>query len=58
MSRRSACSDATTPAAQTLVKRVGKTDDIASCVEWLLSDRAGWMTGQTLSPNGGSVLVR
>ena len=44
-------------AAQTLVGRVGKPDDITACVEWLLSPRAGWVTGQTISVNGGSLLT-
>ncbi|WP_326520034.1 SDR family oxidoreductase [Xanthomonas euroxanthea] len=44
-------------AKQTLVGRVGKPDDITACVEWLLSPRAGWITGQTISVNGGSLLA-
>lgn len=43
--------------AQTLVGRVGKPDDITACAEWLLSPRAGWVTGQTISVNGGSLLT-
>lgn len=44
-------------AKQTLVGRVGKPDDITACAEWLLSSRAGWVTGQTISINGGSLLT-
>jgi 3-oxoacyl-[acyl-carrier protein] reductase len=43
-------------AAQTLVGRVGKPDDITACAEWLLSSRAGWVTGQTISINGGVLM--
>lgn len=43
-------------AAQTLVGRVGKPDDITACAEWLLSERAGWVTGQTISVNGGVLM--
>jgi len=43
-------------AGQTLVGRVGKPDDITACAERLLSERAGWVTGQTISINGGSLL--
>ena len=44
-------------AGQTLVGRIGKPDDITACAEWLLSPRAGWVTGQTISVNGGSLLL-
>jgi 3-oxoacyl-[acyl-carrier protein] reductase len=44
--------------AQTLVGREGTSDEIASLVSWLLGPDGGWMTGQVLSPNGGSVLGR
>lgn len=33
--------------------RLGKTDEIASVVEFLASDRASYITGQTISVNGG-----
>lgn len=42
--------------AQTLVGRVGRPDDITACAEWLLSPRAGWVTGQTISVNGGVLM--
>jgi 3-oxoacyl-[acyl-carrier protein] reductase len=41
---------------QTLVGRAGVPSDIASCVQWLLS--AGYVTGQIINVNGGSVLGR
>ena len=40
--------------AQTLpMKRVGKPEDIAAACAFLASDEAGYMTGQTISMNGG-----
>jgi 3-oxoacyl-[acyl-carrier protein] reductase len=44
-------------AAHTLVGRVGTPSDVSECVRWLLSESAGWVTGQVISPNGGTVLV-
>ncbi|MBP6995432.1 MAG: SDR family oxidoreductase [Phycicoccus sp.] len=38
------------------LKRLGVPDDIASVVAFLLSDDAGWMTGQTLVVDGGVLL--
>ena len=35
------------------MRRLGTTGDIASAVLFLLSDHAGWITGQTLSVDGG-----
>jgi 3-oxoacyl-[acyl-carrier protein] reductase len=37
--------------------RIGQPEDIAAPVCFLLSDAAGWMTGQTLHVNGGSLVV-
>jgi len=33
--------------------RIGSADDVASAVAWLLSDQSSWITGQTLSVDGG-----
>ena len=35
------------------VKRLGRPDDVAAPVVWLASDDAAWVTGQTISVNGG-----
>ena len=35
------------------LKRLGVPEDIGSVVAFLLSDDAGWMTGQTLTVDGG-----
>jgi 3-oxoacyl-[acyl-carrier protein] reductase len=40
-------------AAQTPLGRIGEPDDIAWAAVYLASDEAKFMTGQTLSPNGG-----
>lgn len=34
-------------------KRLGETEDIANVIEFLVSDKAQWVTGQTLRVNGG-----
>ena len=33
--------------------RIGTADEVAALTEWLLSEDAGWMTGQVLSLDGG-----
>ncbi len=40
-------------AAIQLMKRPGKPEDIAGAVAYLASDEAGYVTGQTISVNGG-----
>lgn len=40
--------------ALTLLKRPGQVDDVASIAVMLASDEQSYMTGQTISPNGGS----
>jgi NAD(P)-dependent dehydrogenase (short-subunit alcohol dehydrogenase family) len=37
------------------MRRLGRPDDIAGAVVYLASDEAGWVTGQTISINGGYV---
>lgn len=37
--------------------RIGHVDDIATAVSFLVSDGAGYMTGQTLSINGGAFIA-
>jgi NAD(P)-dependent dehydrogenase (short-subunit alcohol dehydrogenase family) len=42
--------------SQMPLRRIGTTADIVAACLFLLSDRAGWITGQTLSVDGGTVL--
>jgi 2-hydroxycyclohexanecarboxyl-CoA dehydrogenase len=35
------------------LRRLGQPEDIADAIVFLLSDRASWITGQTISVNGG-----
>ena len=35
------------------IKRLGETGDVASMIVFLCSDRCSWITGQTISINGG-----
>lgn len=44
-------------AAPYALKRLGVPDDIGGVVAFLLSDEAGWMTGQTLTVDGGVLLA-
>jgi 3-oxoacyl-[acyl-carrier protein] reductase len=44
--------------AATLIGRAGVPDDIAAAVRYLVSPAAGYVTGQVLGVNGGSVLGR
>ena len=39
------------------LKRLGAPEDIANGVLFFVSDLAGWITGQTLSIDGGSHMV-
>jgi 3-oxoacyl-[acyl-carrier protein] reductase len=42
----------------TLMKRPGVPDDIAEAVRWLVGPGGGYVTGQIINVNGGSVLGR
>jgi NAD(P)-dependent dehydrogenase (short-subunit alcohol dehydrogenase family) len=35
------------------LKRIGEADDIANSVEFLLSEKSSWITGQILHVDGG-----
>ncbi|MBL8157652.1 MAG: SDR family oxidoreductase, partial [Anaerolineae bacterium] len=39
------------------LRRAGTVDDVVPAAVFLASDEAGYFTGQTLSPSGGSVMV-
>jgi NAD(P)-dependent dehydrogenase (short-subunit alcohol dehydrogenase family) len=38
--------------------RLGTAEEVAESIRWLLSDDAGWITGQTLGVDGGLSTVR
>ncbi|MDX6260783.1 MAG: 2-dehydro-3-deoxy-L-rhamnonate dehydrogenase, partial [Kribbellaceae bacterium] len=38
------------------MKRLGRPEDVASLVWFLLSDEASWITGQTITIDGGLTL--
>ncbi len=43
-------------AEETPLCRLGTPEDVAAAVSFLVSDRAGFITGQVLAPNGGIVI--
>lgn len=47
-----------TAAARTLVGRVGTPQDVTAAARWLLGADAGWVTGQVVAVDGGTVMVR
>jgi 2-hydroxycyclohexanecarboxyl-CoA dehydrogenase len=49
--------DVEAAAATMPMKRAGKPEDVAYAVAYLASEEAGYVTGQTLSTNGGRYLV-
>jgi NAD(P)-dependent dehydrogenase (short-subunit alcohol dehydrogenase family) len=44
--------------AQYPLGRYGAPEDAAAAMAWLLSDEAGWVTGQVLPVDGGFTAVR
>jgi enoyl-[acyl-carrier protein] reductase III len=43
--------------AATPVRRIGAVEDVADCVAWIVSDAAGFLTGQTIVLDGGLTIV-
>jgi 2-hydroxycyclohexanecarboxyl-CoA dehydrogenase len=39
------------------MRRLGKPEDVAAAVAFLASERAGFITGQTLSVSGGLTMA-
>ncbi|MFM8408895.1 MAG: SDR family oxidoreductase, partial [Alphaproteobacteria bacterium] len=37
------------------VRRIGQPEDIAAACAYLVSEEAGFCTGQVISPNGGTM---
>jgi 2-hydroxycyclohexanecarboxyl-CoA dehydrogenase len=44
-------------AAITVLKRIGKPEEVASAVLYLASDEAAFITGQALSVDGGATMI-
>jgi enoyl-[acyl-carrier protein] reductase III len=44
-------------AASTPVRRIGTVEEVADCVAWIVSDGAGFLTGQTIVLDGGLTIV-
>ena len=42
---------------QIAVRRLGQPEEIARCVVFLAADEAGFITGATLSANGGQLMT-
>jgi 3-oxoacyl-[acyl-carrier protein] reductase len=40
----------------TALRKIGQTEDVANAILFLASEHSGFITGQILSPNGGSVI--
>ncbi|MEM0983274.1 MAG: SDR family oxidoreductase [Planctomycetota bacterium] len=38
--------------------RLGKPDDVAPIIDWLLSDASDWVTGQTIGVDGGLATIK
>ena len=43
-------------AEKTLLKRIGEPSDVANVVEYLISDKSAYITGQKMIVDGGSLL--
>ena len=39
------------------MRRLGQPDDIANGVQFFVAERSSWVTGQTISIDGGNVLL-
>jgi 2-hydroxycyclohexanecarboxyl-CoA dehydrogenase len=39
------------------LKRIGRPDDVAPMIAFLASNDAAWITGQTISINGGFAML-